>query len=108
MDAEKRRSELDAIFADIDEGMRQVIEPMLDEVVSMEIRMRELRGLPFIHVHPRRPELQRYTPAAKLYKETTQSYMNAIRILCGILAKTEPSAQDELMRRLEEFELGTT
>ena len=46
------------------------------------------------------------TPAAKQYKETMQSYMNAIRILCGLLAKTEPSAQDELLKRLEEFSLS--
>ena len=106
MDAEKRRSELDEIFADIDEGTRKIIAPMIDEVVAMELRMKQLRGLPFIRVHPRRPELQKYTPAAKLYKETASSYMNAIRILCGIVAKHEPSAQDELMKRLEEFDLG--
>jgi hypothetical protein len=48
--------------------------------------------------------MQRSTPAAKLYKECTQSYMNAIRILAGILHKVESSAQDELLKMLEDFE----
>jgi hypothetical protein len=65
--------------------------------------MATLKKLEFIKVHPTNPALQKTTPAAKLYKECSQSYMNAIRILVGILHKTDSSAQDELLKRLEEF-----
>ena len=107
MTDEERRSELMSVFAGCDEETRKIIAPMIEEMVFLEERMRYLRTLPMIHVNPKRPEMQRYTPASKEYKEASSSYMNGIRILCGILNKTEPSAQDELLKRLEEFNLTT-
>lgn len=106
MTTEERRTQLSSIMASVDQSTMQLIGPLLDEVVFMEERLLNLRQLPLISIHPKKPSLQRYTPAAKQYKETMQSYMNAIRILCSVLAKTEPSAQDELLKRLEEFSLS--
>ena len=104
MQNDDRRSELIAVFDDVDESTRIVITPLIDEVCYLESRMNELKKMPFLRVHPDRPDLQRPTAAAKQYKECSQSYMNAIRILCGILNRNETSAQDELIKRLEEFE----
>lgn len=98
-----RKEELDDIFKDIEENEKKLIDPLLLEVIFLEEQMRELKKMPFINVHPTNPSLQRKTEAAKLYKECSQSYMNAIRILCSILSKVESSAQDELLRRLSEF-----
>lgn len=103
MNYEVRRKQLDEIFADIDANEKALIENLLDEVAYLEVRMTELKKLPFISVHPNKPELQRTTAAAKQYKECSQSYMNAVRILVSILHKVESSAQDELLKRLEEF-----
>ena len=103
MPTNDRRLKLVEIFADVDENEKTLIERLLDEVVFLEEQMTELKKMPFISVHPKKPTLQKSTPAAKLYKECTQSYMNAIRILCSILNKIEASAQDELLKRLEEF-----
>lgn len=98
-----RHEEFDEIFKDIDEAEKKLIAPLIDEVIFLEEQMIELKKLPFISVHPKNPSLQKKTEAAKLYKECSQSYMNAIRILCSILHKVETSAQDELTKRLEEF-----
>ena len=98
-----RRKELDEIFADIEDGEKRLVNRLLDEVVFLEEQMKELKTMPFIAIHPNNPNLQKSTPAAKQYKECSQSYMNAIRILCGILHKVESTAQDELLKRLEEF-----
>lgn len=98
-----RRQTLNEIFKDIDENERKLIEPLLDEVIFLEVQMMDLKQLPFISVHPKNPALQKKTEAAKLYKECSQSYMNAIRILVGVLHKVDSSAQDELLKRLEEF-----
>ena len=84
MTTEERRVQLSSIMASVDQSTMQLIDPLLDEVVFMEERLLNLRQLPLISVHPKKPALQRYTPAAKQYKETMQSYMNAIRILCGV------------------------
>lgn len=98
-----RREELDEIFRDVDDGQKRLVSRLIDEVIYLEGRMADLKAMPFISIHPKYPEHQRSTPAARQYKECSQSYMNAVRILLSILAKVETSAQDELMRRLEEF-----
>ena len=87
----------------MDKDQRAVIDRLIDEVCFLEEQMTELRKLPFIRVHPRDKSLIKSTPAAKQYKECSQSYMNAVRILLGVLNKAETSAQDELLKRLEEF-----
>lgn len=103
-DTENRRKELDNIFRNIDEGEKQLLSPLIDEVVFLEQRMEELKRLPFVAVNAKNPALQKTTSAAKLYKECSQSYMNAIRILCNSLRKVDSNSADDLRRMLEEFE----
>ena len=98
-----RRAELDELFRDVDPGERALVDKLIDEIVFLENTMRELRKRPFLIEHPTRKGLTKSTAAAKQYKECSQSYMNAIRILLNILRKTETQAADELLRRLEEF-----
>jgi hypothetical protein len=100
-----RRKTLDMIFADVDSGEKALIDNLLDEVCFLEDRMTELKKLPFVSVHPHRPELQKSTAAAKQYKECSQSYMNAIRILVSVLKQSESDAQNELLKKLEDFAL---
>lgn len=57
------------------------LTPLIDEVVYLEEQLDYLRKLPKIKVHPKNPEMQKTTPAAKLYKEMLQQYTNIIRIL---------------------------
>ena len=98
-----RREELDEIFRDVDEDEKKLVDNLIDEVVFLEEQMTRLKTLPFISVHPKNSALQKTTSAAKQYKECSQSYMNATRILLNVLRKVESSAQDELLKRLEEF-----
>lgn len=98
-----RREELDKIFKDVKDDEKQLIDKLLDEVVFLEERMTYLKSLPFININPKNSMRQKITPAAKLYKECSQSYMNAIRILVGIVHKVDSSAQDDLLKKLEEF-----
>ena len=99
-----RRNELKELFRDVDDGERRLVDNLISEVVYYEAQMAELKKLPFISVHPKNPAMQKTTAAARLYKDYATSYMNAIRILLNILRKVEASAQDELLRRLEEFQ----
>jgi hypothetical protein len=98
-----RRKELDKIFADVDPNEKLLLNGLLDEVVYLEDKMMQLKQMPFIIVHPKDKARMKSTAAAKQYKECSQSYMNAIRILCGVLNKVDSAAQDELLKRLEEF-----
>ena len=98
-----RYEELNNIFEDIDTNEKKLIEPLINEVIYLEEQMKYLKTLPFINVNPKNLTQQKTTPASKQYKEFSQSYMNAIRILCSIIHKTDTSAQDELMKKLSEF-----
>lgn len=103
MAKDTRREDLAKIFENVDEGQRTLVDRLLDEVCFLERQMEELKKLPFVRTHPNFPQLQKSTPAAKQYKECSQSYMNAIRILLSILKNVELEAADELNKRLEEF-----
>lgn len=99
-----RKQELLDIFKDVDENTIHLILPLIDEVVYMEEMMRNLKKLPFIRVHPKNSSKQETTPAGKQYKEFSQSYMNAIRILNSILNKVDSNAESELLKKLADFE----
>lgn len=103
MDRKKRLVELKNLFADIDKKERDLIDNLLFEVVYLEEEMEALRTKPFLNVHPKNPALVRQSPAAKLYKDCSHIYANYIRILLTALRKNDMSAQDELLKKLEEF-----
>lgn len=101
-----RKNKIYSLFDHIDDNERELITPLLDQVLFLEQRMHELQEFPFLKISPKNPLMQKVTPAAKLYKECMQSYMNAIRILLNTLRKVESSAADELLEHLKEFSLG--
>lgn len=90
-----RKKELLKIFDEV-EDTKDIIIPMIDDVVFLEDRLTELRKLPFIRVNPKNPADQRLTPAAKQYKELLQQYNNCIKILTGILRKDTPEEDSPL------------
>lgn len=100
-----RREELNNIFKDVDENEKQLINKLLDEMIFLEDKMTELKKLPFLNINPKNQAQQKITPAAKLYKECSQSYMNAIRIGIGILNKIDSAEKDDLLKRLEQFNI---
>lgn len=103
MDIEKRINQLKELFRDVDENEKKLVYQLICEVAYYEEQMEALKKLPFINVNPKNPAQQKTTAAAKLYKEFATSYMNGIRILLNTLRKVETTAQEELLRRLEEF-----
>ena len=98
-----RKSELFAVFSKIDEAELKVVRKLINEVIFLEQQMDELRKLPFISVHPNNPAMQKSTAAAKQYKECSQSYMNAVRILLSVLRKEDTTEQNELLSMLKEY-----
>ena len=101
-----RKNSIYSLFEHVDDDERELLTPLIEQVLFLEERMDELKEMPFIRVNPKNPLLQKTTPAAKVYKECMQSYMNAIRILLNTLRKVESSAADELLERLKEFSLN--
>lgn len=98
-----RKDKLLNVFKDIDDDVREIVEPMIDDVVFLEARLQELRKLPFIEVSTKNAARQRNTPAAKMYKELLQQYNNCIKILCGVLAKNGTEESSPLREYLEQL-----
>ena len=90
-----RKQELLKVFEGI-EDTKQIIEPMIDDVVFLEDQLQHLRKLPFLRVNPSDPSQQKATPAAKQYKELLQQYNNCVKILTGILRKDAPEEESPL------------
>lgn len=101
----ERREELENIFKDIGENEKKLINPLIEQVLFIEKQMTYLKTLPFIRVNPKDNSIQETTKAAKQYKDLSQAYMNAIRILASLLNKQDNSAENELLKRLEGFKI---
>ena len=100
MEAIDRRQQLLDIFAKVEDS-RDIILPLIDDVVFLEQRLYQLRQLPFIRINKKDPSLQQATPAAKQYKELLQQYNNCIKILSGILRKDSPEEESPLRAYLK-------
>ena len=87
-----RKEELMKVFADMDD-IKEIITPMIEDVVFLEEKLTELRRLPFIRVNPKNNADQKPTAAAKQYKEFLQQYNNCIKILTSVLNKN--TSEDE-------------
>lgn len=90
-----RKKELLNLFENA-EDVRDVLLPLIDDVVFLEEQLTELRKLPFIRVNPNNASMQKVTPAAKQYKEFLQQYNNCIKILTGVLRKDVPEEESPL------------
>lgn len=96
-----RKEELLKLFENVENKI--LIENLLSDLSFMEEQLIELRKLPMIKVHPEKPELQKCTPASKLYKETLQQYNNVIRTLSSFIRhddSVEESPLEAYLRNL--------
>jgi hypothetical protein len=98
----QREAELQAIFQGIDDDVRTLIGPTVENVIYIEAEMERLAKLPKIQVHPKDPNRQRATPAAKLYKEFLQQHTNCIKLLSSVLGKNAGEEESPLRQWLEE------
>ena len=101
----EKREKYAEILRNVDEKERELVWGVVEEIIYCEVKMEELKTMPFIIRHPKHPDLTKITPAARLYRDMFASYSNGIRILINVLRKVESDAQDELLRKLEEFSL---
>lgn len=82
-----------------------VLTPLVDEMVYLEKQLEDLRKLPKIKVNPRNKTQQRKTPAANLYKEFLQQYMQIIRTLTKQMGADEEDEESPLRKWLSENDI---
>lgn len=98
-----RKEEYLNIFKDLDDGEKTLIEEVVDNVVFLEEKLRDLKKYPFIQVSKSNPYKQMQTPASKAYKELMQSYLNAVKVLQTLLYRKGNADDDNLDKLLSEF-----
>lgn len=101
-----RAEELKKLCADLDDAAKTATAQLIDEIVFLEERLRELRKYPFIAVNPKNPAQQKPTPAAKQYKEFLQQYNNCIKILLGVVGKESGGDTSPLREYLNRLRNG--
>lgn len=74
-----------------------LIVPVIDEILFIESQLDTLKSLPFIKVNPNNPEMQKATPASKLYTQLTAQYNSAVRTLVS-LSGGDGSGEDSPLR----------
>ena len=97
-----RREELKKILNDANNS---VVSPLIDEILYLEDQLIFLRKLPKIRVNPADNSQQKITPAAKLYKEYLQQYLNAIKLLSGV-TKTDIDTEESPLRKWVNSKIG--
>jgi len=88
-----RREELVKL---IGEDSLQLVDEVIDEVIFLEGKLEELKKLPFIQVNPKDTSKQRSTPAAKMYKEFLQQYINCIKMIEYVIYKDKRLEGDDV------------
>ena len=74
----------------------ELLSEVVDEVVFLENKLVELKKLPFIEINPNNPSKQRNTPAAKMYKEFLQQYINCIKLIEAVIYRDKRLEGDEV------------
>lgn len=88
-----RRDELIKLISD---DSLELVSDVIDEVIFLEDKLEELKKLPFIEINPKNPTKQRNTPAAKMYKEFLQQYINCIKLIEGVIYREKRLEGDEV------------
>ena len=107
MDEEKdneRLRELHTLFLGVDESQKSLVRNLLEEMVFLEQRIKELKKLPFIRVHPTNNAKQEPTTAARQYNDLSAGYRNTINILLKLLGSTSDNEDDDPVKRFQELQ----
>lgn len=84
------------IMALVPEESRDLVGEVVEEIVFLEGKLGKLKTLPFIEINPSNPMRQRNTPAAKMYKEFLQQYINCIKVVENVIYRDKRLEGDEL------------
>ena len=78
-----------------------ILPPLVDEIVFLEGRLKELKALPFIKIDPKNDSNQKKTPAFSEYKELLQQYNNCLKTLCTFIVRAQGEEGSDLRQYFE-------
>lgn len=86
-----------------DEQSKDKYLSLIEEVIFLESQLDKLKKLPFIKVHPKNPEMQKATPAAKQYKELLQQYTNCLKVLFSASGNDSGGEESPLRKWMKKY-----
>ena len=91
---------LQAIFADVEPSKAKLVQGLIEDAAFLLAESHELKkiitGTGMVKVHPKHPDIQKPTEAAKQYLKNVNSYAVVIKTLNGVLNKSAIEDDDEL------------
>lgn len=90
---EERRKEL-LKYIDND----PLLIPTVEQMLYLECELDKLRDMPKIKVNPNNPLQQKVLPAAKIYKEYLQQYLNAVKAIEKVTGADETEEESPLRK----------
>lgn len=98
----ERKEEVLNICKTLDAETLKLVSPLIDQLVFLEEQLEYLKSLPFILVKKDDPAKQRATPAYKQYKDLSQSYLNALKVVNSALGIESETVESPLRKYMEE------
>lgn len=96
-----RKEEFEEICENLDAETLKLVNPLIDHLIFLENQLNELMKLPFIVVKPGDKTKQRTTPAYKQYKDLSQTYINALKLINGVLGIEGETVESPLRAYME-------
>lgn len=88
----------DELLKLVNSSNSNTITPLIDKMLFLENQLENLEKLPMIKVHPDNPEIQKTTPAAKLYKEFLQQYTNIVKVISHSIGEDSDNEESPLRK----------
>lgn len=82
-------------------GGEKALAPVVRRLVCLEQKMEELEGLPWIRFSKDR-QLQKITPAAKLYKDLMNQYVYALNVVRRVSGADDMAEESPLRKWVNE------
>ena len=79
------KNRFDEITALVPDDAKDLLREVIKRMCELEEILDELGDLPKIDWNPKNKRQQRATPAAKMYKEYLQQYLNAVKVVESVI-----------------------
>lgn len=98
----ERKEEILEICKGLDEETLKLVSPLIDQLIFLENQLAYLKTLPFILVKKDDTTKQKVTPAYKQYKDLSQTYINALKVVNSTLGIESETVESPLRKYMEE------
>lgn len=94
-----RKQELESCFENCSKETKTIVSRLIDEVISLENQLDEIKKLPKYKTHPQHPEIIKPLPAFKMQKDLEQQYNISIKNLHSMIVKNGDTKDESPLRK---------